>query len=130
MSTRVSSDTLPKSSRIRAQQAILSLSLNISLICFASSRSYVPSRTCKSWLHVITDRFPSTTTCAFISLSTKQSISPTSFISHRTTAAWSSPQAEYLARAHLRGQPPVPQALFTPIFFIGVSTLYTHWNLR
>ena len=42
MSTRVSSDTLLKSSRIRVQQAILSLSLNISLICFASSRSYAP----------------------------------------------------------------------------------------
>ena len=58
MSTRVLSDTLLKSSRIRAQQAILSLSLNISLICFASSHSYVPSRTCKNWRHVITRSFP------------------------------------------------------------------------
>lgn len=70
---------------------LLSLSLNISLTCFASSRFYVLSRTCKSWRHVITDRFPSTTTCVYTSLSTKQSISPTSFISHRTTPAWSSP---------------------------------------
>ena len=37
MSTRVSSDTLPKSSRIRVQRAISSLSLNNSLTCFASS---------------------------------------------------------------------------------------------
>ncbi len=42
MSTRVLSDTLLKSLRIRVQQAIVSLSLNISLICFASSRSYAP----------------------------------------------------------------------------------------
>ena len=46
--------------------------------------------------------FPVNNTCVFTSLSTKRSISPTPFIGHRTTPAWSNPQAEYLARAHLR----------------------------
>ena len=38
------------------------LSLNISLICFASSRFYGLSPIYESWRHAIIDRFPSTTT--------------------------------------------------------------------
>ena len=63
------------------------------------------------------------------------------FVEHHScsTSRWS-PGASYTAVSVPRSplssfafghrQAPVPQALFTPLFCIGFSSLKTHWNLR
>ena len=44
--------------------------------------------------------------------------------------AVSVPLSPLMSLAFGHRHPPVPQALFTPWFCIGFSSLYTHWNFR